>query len=99
MVKPSNTSSNQRFGEYAAALDEELAAVGSWTGPDLQKVFVYNISVNPAKELAVLTNPDRSPSGDDRFGVIAVAVSREYGILVGAHDHDIGSAFISGLSC
>ncbi len=87
MVKPSDTSRNLYFGQFAAALDEELAAVGSYL--NFQKVFVYNISINPAQELAVLKSPDST--GNDKFGFQAVAVSRGYGILVGAHLHDIGS--------
>ncbi len=87
VIKPSDTSRDLWLGRFATALDEELAAVGS--NKNIQKVFIYNISVNPAQELAVLKSPDST--GNDDFGFRAVAVSRRYGILVGAPYHDIGS--------
>ncbi len=83
VIKPSDASSLQ-LGTWAAAIDGEILAAGSLL---LQKVFVYNISINPAQEILILTSPDST--GSDSFG-ISVAVSREYGILVGAHGHDIG---------
>ncbi len=83
MIKPSDTTAKLRFGA-STAIDEEIAAVGSM----FQKVFVYNISVNPAQELATLTSPDST--GNDAFSVEGVAVSRQYGILVGAAQHDTG---------
>ncbi len=87
MIKPSDTSRTLLFGTFAAAIDEEIAAVGS--NHNFQKVFIYNISVNPAQELAVLKSPDST--GKDQFGSSTVAVSKRYGILVGAPFHDIGS--------
>ncbi|MCP3664696.1 MAG: hypothetical protein GY696_19760 [Gammaproteobacteria bacterium] len=73
---------------YAAALDKEIAAVASHM--NFQKVFVYDISVTPAEELAILSSPDST--GTDYFG-FSLAVSREYGIVVGASKHSIGSMF------
>ncbi len=95
MIKPSVTSTNLQLGKLSAGLDEEIAAVGSQ--PAFQKVFVYNISTNPAHELTILISPDST--GDDRFGHISVAVNRGYGILVGAPLHDIGSMLRCGLIC
>ncbi len=88
MVKPSDASSNLYLGSVASALDGDLAAVGS----NFQKVFVYNIRVNPAQEIAILTSPDST--GNDNFGSQSVAVSKEYGIIVGAYTHDIGSKLV-----
>ncbi len=84
MIKPSDTSSDLRIG-LALAIDEEIAAVGS----AIQKVFIYNISVTPAKELTVLESPEST--GEDGFGEYAVEINREYGILVGARHHTVGS--------
>ncbi len=88
VIKASDTSADLRLGKNAVALDEDIAAFGS--APAFQKVFIFNISVNPAEELGILSSPD-SPAGADEFGHRAVAVSRQHGILVGAEQHDIGS--------
>ncbi len=94
VIKPTDTSNSLEIGNTAVAIDEEIAAVGS--NSTVQKVFLYDISVNPAKEIAILTSPDGT--GDDQFGH-NVAVSREYGILVGAYLHDVGGNLISWISC
>ncbi len=87
MITPSGNFSDLWFGYYAAAIDEEIVAVGS--AKVFEKVFVFNISTNPAQQLAVLSSPDGTDT--DRFGKDAVAVNRKYGILVGAPYHKIGS--------
>ncbi len=86
MIKPSNTSANLHFGR-GNALDGDIAAIG--TRSNFQLVFVYNITSNPAEELAILTSPDST--GDDKFGSDGViAVNRAYGVIVGAYHHNIG---------
>ncbi len=90
MIKPSDTSSNLNFGHWTAAIDGEIAAVG--IGKTAKgKVYVYNISTEPAQELSVLISPDGTDS--DSFGY-AVAVNQKYGILVG----DTGGMFRSEFS-
>ncbi len=91
MIKASDTSAELRLGKNAVALDEDIAAFGSDSA--FQKVFVFNISVNPAEELGILSSPDSTSA--DEFGHTAVAVSRQYGILVGAEQHDIGGMLYS----
>ncbi len=97
VIKPSDASSNLMFGSQLH-VDGEIAAVGSTRYFSVQKVFVYNVTVNPAQEMAILTIPDST--GDDRFGWQAIAISREYGILVGAHNHKIaGMLYLRWFSC
>ncbi len=84
------------LGRYAAAIDEEIVAVGSWSSSTTsRRVFVFNISTNPAQQLSVLGSPDGGTQC--RFGV-AVAVNRNYGILVGADHRDIEGMLPSGVS-
>ncbi len=80
VIKPSVTTANLKLGRNPAALDKEIAAVASHS--DFQKVFAYDISVIPAEELAILNSPDNTST--DYFG-FSVAVSRDFGILVGAY--------------
>ncbi len=91
VLKPSDNSSYLSFGRVSG-LDGEIAAVGSHKG----KVFVYNISTDPAQELSVLTSPDGTSSYG--FGRNAVAVNQKYGILVGAYQHNTGGMFRSEFS-
>ncbi len=77
MIKPSDNSSNLKFGSVSA-IDGGIVAFGS----RIQKVFVYDISRVPAQELAILSSPDST--GGDNFGKDGVAVSIEYGILISA---------------
>ncbi len=90
VIKPSGTFSGLQLGKYAAAIEEEIVAVGS----SQSIVFVFDISTNPAKELAVLSSPDGTNS--DKFGD-AVSVNRRYGILIGAPHHAIGSKLEGGI--
>ncbi len=88
IVKPAGTFLYQHIG-FSAALDENIIAVGGLpTLPQFKQVYAFDISINPAQQLTVLSS-DRSSL---LFGT-AVAVSRKHGILVGAPYDDVGSMF------
>ncbi len=87
VIKPSVKSASLTFGRISA-LDGEIAAVG--TRGDFRKVFLYNITLNPAEELAILTSPG---TGNDWFGSVDVEVNKKYGVLVGAPLHDTPSIY------
>ncbi len=55
VIKPSIC---RLLGENALALDGEVLAAGS----EYHRVFIYNISLNPAQEIAILTSPDSTDS-------------------------------------
>ncbi len=92
VIKPSGNFSLLQIGRYAAAIDEEIVAVGSFLSA--KKVFVFNISTNPAQQLAILSSPDDTVTVDG-FGKHAVAVNRKHGIiLIGAPFHEIASMLL-----
>ncbi len=91
VVKPAGTSTGLTLGE-SAALDENIVAIGgvAFTVDKVDaKVYVFNISTNPAQQLTILSSHIHSSKS---FGV-AVAVSRKHGILVGSPKDDFGSMF------
>ncbi len=83
LIKPSETAIFL-FGQVVA-LEGKIAAIGAVK----EKVFVYNITTDPAQELAIITSPDSD--GSDRFAFDAVAVNNEYGVLVGAREYNGGT--------
>ncbi len=58
---------------------------------------VFDISTNPAKQLAHIWVDGFDKDIDNDNGKPEVAISSKHGILVGAHYDDVGSMFESGV--